>query len=203
MNREDDASAGTREPRVAHAPFEALLRRLGDAGDAGVAYERLRSRLIRFYRLHVPAEAEELADVTLERLARKLHEGIEVVSVPAFALGIARNVLHEARARHARQRLAEADPTLRPDAPAEGAEAKQSEEAVLRALLDCLDVTGSDTRTLILAYYGADGAERIAMRQRLAAERGIAVNALRNRALRLREALERCVRARLGDTVQR
>ena len=49
-----------------------------------------------------------------------------------------------------------------------------------------------------LDYYGADGAERIATRQRLAGERGISINALRNRALRLREALEDCVRKRLG-----
>ena len=66
-----------------------------------------------------------------------------------------------------------------------------------QALSQCLDAAGMDARTLMIAYYGAAGAERIAVRQRLAAERRISLNALRNRALRLRGALENCIRARL------
>lgn len=178
------------------APFAALLHRLGGTGVEGPAYETLRRRLIRFFRVYAPAEADELADVTLDRLARKIHEGTEVVNVPLYALGIARMVLHETRARGARRRNAEADPTLIPD-DADGPAAAEI-EAALAALSACLDTAGAEARALILPYYGADGAERIATRQRLAAARGISLNALRNRALRLRDALEECVRARLG-----
>jgi len=190
------ASAPATEPAV--TPFDALLQRLQSEGAEGLAYETLRRRLIQFYRLHLPGEADDLADVVLDRLARKLHEGTEVASVPLYALGIARMVLHEARARGARRRAAEADPTLMPDG--EDEQDTAATETVLAALSLCLRAAGSAARTLILAYYGADGAERIAVRQRLAAERRISLNALRNRALRLREMLEDCVRTRLGDS---
>jgi len=134
----------------------------------------------------------------LDRLARKIHEGTDVASVPLYALGIARMVLHEARARGARRRTAEVDPTLIAETANE--EEAAANETVFAALGQCLDAAGGQARSLILAYYAADGAERIAVRQRLAAERRISVNALRNRALRLRETLEECVRTRLGWT---
>ena len=174
--------------------FEALLARLRADGGEALAYEALRRRLIQFFRLHVPAEADDLADVSLDRLARKIHEGTEVASVPSYALGIARMVLHESHARSARRRAAADDPTwIAVDDETDG-----ETEAALAALSACLDASGGESRGLMLAYYGADGAARIAERQRLAAERGISLNALRNRALRLREALEECVKARMG-----
>ena len=189
-------SGGESAMQTTSTPFDALLRRLGSEGAEGLAYETLRRRLIRFFRVYVPAEADELSDVSLDRLARKIHEGTDVVNVPLYALGIARMVLHESRARAARRRTAEADPTLAPGET--DAQGTGELETALAALSLCLDGAGAESRTLILEYYGADGAERIATRQRLAGARGISLNALRNRALRLREALEECVRKRLG-----
>jgi DNA-directed RNA polymerase specialized sigma24 family protein len=182
--------------QAASTPFDALLRRLGGSGSEGLAYETLRRRLTRFFWVYAPAEADELADVSLDRLARKIHEGTEVINVPLYTLGIARMVLHETRARGARRRSAEADPTLMPDEDSRQETAEL--ETAFAALSTCLDGAGVEARALILEYYGADGAERIAIRQRLAGERDISLNALRNRALRLREALEDCVRKRLG-----
>jgi len=186
-------------PRArASAAFTALLHRLRGDDDAGIAYERLRSRLIRYFRGHVPAEADELADVAIDRLARRVDEGVDVANVPMYALGIARLVLLEARARYARQQLAEADPTAWPEAEdADSAESRSLDEQATAALVACLDEAGNEARTMIVGYYAADGAERIRVRKRLADQSGISVNALRNRALRLRDALEACVRKRL------
>jgi len=179
---------------AADGAFAALLARLAaDGGDAG-AYESLRRRLIQFFRLHVPADPDDLADVVLDRLARRIHEGTDVASVPSYALGIARMVLHEARAKSARRHLAETDPTLVPDD--EAADDASDLEPVLAALRACLDAAGTSARELILTYYGGDGSARIATRKRLADACGISLNALRNRALRLRDALEECVRKR-------
>ncbi|MEP7042799.1 MAG: hypothetical protein ABI843_07030 [Dokdonella sp.] len=181
------------------APFEALFARLGRDEPAQLGYERLRQRLIQFFRLHLPVEAEDLADLALDRLARRLHEGVDVDHTQRYALGIARMILLEARTRLARQHVAEQDPTWT-QAPDE-ADAIHLEAAVT-ALGGCLDQLGERAHALILAYYGADGAQRIRTRQRLAAELGSSLNALRNRALRLREALERCVRERLKTVDQ-
>lgn len=195
MNARSDAGAPTQSME-----FDALLARLRRDGDAGFGYEALRQRLLQFFRMHVPAEASELADITLDRLAHKIDQGTEVDSVPLYTLGIARMVLHEANTRRARWRAAESDPVLVPDAPGPDAvDATADAAAAMAALAHCLEEAGPSTRALVLAYYGADGGERIAVRQRLAASEGISVNALRNRMLRLRNALERCVRARLGD----
>ena len=178
-------------------PFKALLARLAVDGRADLIYEDLRRRLIRFFRLHVPTDAEALADVSLDRLARKLHQGVEVAGVRAYTLGIARMVLHETNAKRARQRLAEADPLLAASGD-QGDDAQEpAVEVVSAALSRCLQEIGERNGSLILAYYGADGAQRIRVRQRLAEELGSSLNALRNRALRLRETLERCVRERM------
>jgi len=180
------------------APFDALFARLGRDEPAQLGYERLRQRLIQFFRLHMPPEAEDLADLALDRLARRLHEGVAVDHPQRYALGVARLILLEARTRLARQHLAEQDPTWT-DAP-DAADAVHL-EAAIAALNGCLEQLGERARALILAYYTADGAQRIRTRQRLAGEFGSSLNALRNRALRLRETLERCVREQL-ETVE-
>lgn len=182
-------SGGTR------ARFRVLLERLGVGGiDGGSAYEDLRRRLIAFFRHHVPAEAEALADVALDRLARRIGEGVEVDDTRLYALGIARNVLLEARARVAQHERAVTDPTV----AASDADDDEVDPAMLAALRRCLARLGPERAQLIVAYYEGDGAQRIETRRRLAATLAIALNTLRNRALRLREELEDCVRTRLA-----
>lgn len=179
--------------------FDALLSRLARDEPAQLGYERLRRRLTQFFRLHLPVEAEDLADIALDRLARRLQEGTEVEHTQRYALGVARLVLLEARTRHAKQQLAEQDPGWSevPDA-----EETLGLETTIAALGACLDQLGTRARSLILAYYGDDGARRIQIRQQLAADLGSSLNALRNRALRLRETLERCVRDKLKTVSQ-
>jgi len=175
------------------APFDALCARLGRDEPAELGYERLRQRLIQFFRLHLPPEAEDLADLALDRLARRLYDGVDVDHPQRYALGVARMILLEARTRLARQSVAEQDPTW---TEARDGEETFRREAAVAALDGCLDQLGARARVLILDYYGADGAQRIRTRQKLAGELGSSLNALRNRALRLRDALEECVRKR-------
>lgn len=181
------------------AHFDALMARLQRDGRAGPTYETLRMRLIRFFRLQVPAEADDLADICLDRLAHKLHEGTEVINVPQYTLAIARMVLHESHARATRRHAMHADPAMLPD---DGdSEERLDDDAMLAALSNCLDRAGSEARNLIVAYYSAEGAARIATRRRLAEQCGSSLNALRNRALRLRGMLEECVHRQLHGAV--
>ena len=189
----DAAAAGG---AAGHAAFSGLLQRLRSEGEAGLAYEDLRARLIRFFRLHVPGEADELADVALDRLARRIDDGTVVERVAPYALGIARMVLMEARTRHARRRRAETGAAAAMED--DDAELRADLERTESALAECLRRAGSEARTLMLRYYAADGGERIRARQDLARELGVSINALRNRALRLRDSLENCVRERLA-----
>ena len=54
---------------------------------------------------------------------------------------------------------------------------------------------GADARTLILEYYQDQRRQKINRRVRLATQLGLSANALRSRAQRVRDGLERCVRA--------
>jgi DNA-directed RNA polymerase specialized sigma24 family protein len=179
----------------AQSHFDSLLTRLGaDGRSRGDVYEQLRRRLILMLRLHVPADAEALADIALDRLARRVHEGTPIDNPHLYALGIARNLVLEAQSRTAKQQRMGEDPTLLPEQTEDDTEAVESAHAAMAA---CLEQLGGHARDLLLAYYSADGAARIRTRQHLASELGLSINALRNRALRLRAAVSRCVHTRL------
>jgi DNA-directed RNA polymerase specialized sigma24 family protein len=178
------------------ARFARLMARLDTDGEpAGAVYERLHRRLVQYFRIHAPAAAEALADESLDRLAQRLDDGVAVEHVAGYLLGIARLVRLEFLKRE--QRAARADARWRavaaPDGP--GAEDERS----LAALERCMQGLDPAARTLLLEYYAdGDGSARIERRHALAARASLTANALRNRALRLRTALERCVRAALG-----
>ena len=193
------------QPASAPAPdaLHSLLSRLAQDGQDGVAaYEQLRRRLIAFFRLRFPVRADALADIALDRLARRLHEGTAIDHLAPYALGIARHVALETQAREQRERLA-ANELASGLAPGTGEDVETDPDPALAALVECLRALGAQASDLILQYYAKDGgAARIAHRQALARALGLTENALRNRALRLRGGLERCVSARLSATLR-
>jgi DNA-directed RNA polymerase specialized sigma24 family protein len=68
-----------------------------------------------------------------------------------------------------------------------------------RACLDrCLARLAPGSQDLILEYYLCEGRDRIEARKRLARALCVSESALRNRAQRVRDQLERCVRVCLG-----
>jgi DNA-directed RNA polymerase specialized sigma24 family protein len=168
--------------------FASLLGRLGpDADSAGLAYETLRRTLVGYFNWRGAATPEECADETLDRLATRLGEGVEVQDVPRFARGIARLVLLEHWRRPDAQRA-----TL--DEPPDPAAAVGPGDDALHECLDrCLSELPSDGSKLILEYYVDEGRSRIERRRVLARALGVSETALRNRAQRLRERLERCI----------
>ncbi len=175
-------------------PLSTLLARLANDGTtAGEAYEILRRRLVTYFRLHFPASAEMLADEALDRLGRRAGEGTSIDNVALYALGIARLLVQETRGRLAREQRAIEESARRATLADDPAEIEMQQ----RALSACLEQLGAAPASLLLEYYGADGAARIDGRKRLADSLGLTLNALRNRALRWRGALEQCVRGRL------
>jgi DNA-directed RNA polymerase specialized sigma24 family protein len=166
---------------------------------AGQSYEALRRRLTLYFRLRLPHEAEELTDRVLDRVARRIADGVEIDSVSSYSAGVAKWVLRERYASTRREERAWADlgyaQQVQTGAPIE---TDDSAQAARTALRQCLDGMLAIERRLILEYYGADGPARKRARQGLAQRLSISINALHNRALRLRKQLERCVAARCG-----
>jgi hypothetical protein len=179
------------------AALQALLNALTpDSAQAGEAYESLRCRLIRFFRWNNCLAPEELADVAFDRLAVKLAGGQEPILDPAkFVLGIARMMLHEQHARQVREKKMLSLFSLFQASRHHIDEYQQQHEDALNHCLECLS---SANRYLLDRYYSGDAAQRIQNRHALAVELNIGINALRNRALRLRKQLEDCTGCQLA-----
>jgi len=172
--------------------LDRLLRTLdADPERAALRYEEIRRKLARFFEWRGCPPAEDHADEVLDRVARRLDEGLQIVNVGAYCYGIARMLLHEIAAKLDRQRtalghLAATVPTADDD------------EAEMACLDRCLDELDASSRALILEYYEGERRDRQAHRRAMAARLGIAPNALRIRLHRIRRTLETCLASCLG-----
>ena len=178
--------------QISPAAFARLLEALDpDPESAGRRYEDLRRALQRFFEWRGAWDADESADVTLDRVARKIEAGEPVQSVAAYARGVARLVLREdlkrARRRGVPVHEGHAHTTFEP-------EALRADDADL-CLERCLAELGPASRELLVRYYEEGGSARIGSRRALADELGIPASAVRSRVQRLRDRLEACVRA--------
>jgi DNA-directed RNA polymerase specialized sigma24 family protein len=164
----------------------ALLAAFGSAE----RYEELRQRLIRFFRWERCATPEDCADEAFNRLAKRLVEGERIESLEGYLHGVARFLVKEERTRKTNQEKAL---LLLP---------REARTAGTSPELDCLDACiaslTSEQRDLILRYYEGEESARIRNRQAMARQFGLQMNALRNRALRLRDQLEACVKGCLS-----
>ena len=171
--------------------LSGLLARLdADAERAGAAYEALRHALMRFFDWRGAAAPDTCADEALDRLARRIAEGEVIADVRNYAHGIARLVWLE-HSRAPEGRVVSLDATGVVDLPAPVPAALDSP---LSSCFDrCLDTLPADGRRLILEYYTHERHGQIAARAELARTLALSPNALRSRAQRLRDRLERCV----------
>jgi DNA-directed RNA polymerase specialized sigma24 family protein len=189
-----------REDGLTAEGFAALLVQLDPAPElAAEKYETIRRKLIRLFEWRGCIAPEDLADETINRVARRLAEGIELRSNDPYGYfcGVAHLVYKEVLRRAAREHRAiegqgwQAASVAAEDEPA---------DARLESLRRCLDGLPPDQRDLILRYYrGEDrpGESNIRNRQSLARDLELPMNALRIRVHRVRRKLESCVHASL------
>lgn len=187
--------------------LERLLDRLDpDRDTAGQRYESLRQTLVKFFDWRGASSPDDCADETLDRLIRKLDEGAHIEEVGRYAHGIARLVLLEQmRDPLPRAALLEDVPgaaalVVTPPVPVDD----EDEDSGTRDCFDaCLDSLPADSRDLILRYYVDERRAKIDGRVELAKTLGITSAALRSRAQRIRDRLEKCVaRCRKKEAVQ-
>jgi DNA-directed RNA polymerase specialized sigma24 family protein len=164
--------------------FDRLLRWLdSDSERAGLAYERIRWRLIAILASRGCPIPEELADEIIDRVARRVVDiqPTYVGDKAIYFLGVMNNVHHEYLKRPAMPRPLELD------------EDGGAKEQTYLCLEKCLDQLAPNSRRMIERYYAEDRQAKIDLRKRIAAEFGISLNILRLRALRIREKLQTCV----------
>jgi RNA polymerase sigma factor (sigma-70 family) len=173
---------------IEEGDFECLLGFL--APDRDVAAERFVTiwrNLVRTFASRRCYEAEDLADETMFRVARKTRTLKKFDG--DFALYIYRVGSFVYREWLRRQNRAPHDPPPPPPPP---------DEEALACLDECLDGLPADEREIAIEYYQFSGRERIDNRKRLAEKFGLSANALRIRALKLRALLKECVDGCLG-----
>ena len=164
--------------------FEALLSWLGPTRDEGAQkYEVVRSRLIRIFIKKGCTEPEDLADTTINRVAEKLPIRDYVGEPLHYFIAVARLVFLEWLRRK------EVAREVNPVEPGQNIELDASRDC-LRKCLKCLP---DDQQELVLDYYVYRKQAKIELHKQLALELGVSANALRIRAHRLRNILEKCV----------
>jgi DNA-directed RNA polymerase specialized sigma24 family protein len=177
--------------QITHEQFERLLNWLDpDREEAANRYERIRQRLIKIFLCGGCPEAEDAADETVNRVTMRLNDiiGTYEGNRDLYFYGVARNVLHECLRK----------PRLPPTPPPPPE--PLPDPAQYDCFEECLAKLPSDNRYLIVEYYQEIKHAKIEHRKQIAAEQGIALNALRIRAHRIRTALQRCVEDCLEKT---
>jgi DNA-directed RNA polymerase specialized sigma24 family protein len=170
--------------------FSRLLDWLDSGVDScGERYLEMRRRLIAYFERRNCQFADDLADETLDRIARTLHRDGTIAVTPQarYCYVVARFVfLEDMRRQRWRLRL----PTLESTDDESSFEYRASREERLEFLDRCLQELRPDQRALIVEYYRDTGRKKIERRRDLAKRLSITANALGNRASRLRASLE-------------
>ena len=183
------------------AAFRQLLNWLDEGADScGERYLEMRRRLTAYFDRRNCLAPDELADETLNRVARRLEEqgSITDATPDHYCYIVAKFVLLEY--------FREPERHQRPlDSVAEEGRAKyhasavpdpegESEQRLLDSLEHCLNKLQAEDRELILDYYQGEQREKIDHRHELAARLGLTMNALCIRACRIRNKVEACLK---------
>lgn len=173
-----------KEWSLSQEAFDELLAWLdSDREQAGIKYEDIRRRLIKVFAGRGCPDAEDLADETINRVTSRLEEvKKEFQGDPArYFFGVANMVYLE----YLRRKIPQPPPLSSTDT--------NQAEIEYRCLERCVAELSNENRYLLLQYYGAEGRAKIEQRRKLAEKLGIAPNALRLRAYRIRAGLQECV----------
>ncbi|HSE43268.1 MAG TPA: hypothetical protein VLH08_21090 [Acidobacteriota bacterium] len=182
---------------LSQSAFQRLLTWFDeDAEAAGQRYVEIRRRLYQYFDRKNCSSPMELADETLNRVARRLEEEGEIKESTAsqFCFNTARYIFLESlRQRQHHQQLH--------DGVVVSSEFHDDEEEQRRSdcLERCLQTLDSQDQDAILSYYRGERRSRIENRKLIAAKLGVSMNALSIRACRIRIKLESCIRKCLDN----
>jgi DNA-directed RNA polymerase specialized sigma24 family protein len=169
---------------ISQKDLDRLLSWLNpDRNRAGEQYEGIRRKLILIFASRGWAFPEEMADDCINRVIRKLPEIEGQYQGPpeAYFYGVAKIIELEWRRKDR--------PIEIPDM--EGVSPETEEH--LACLDRCLSKLPDSSREVVMEYYQQEKQAKIDHRAALAHKLGIAANALRIRAHRIRQHLEKCV----------
>jgi RNA polymerase sigma factor (sigma-70 family) len=176
--------------------LDALLGWLdSDRNRAGTKYETVRVRLVKIFTCRGCLDAEDLADETINRVVARIdeiaknYEGDPLPYFYAVSHKVHLEYLRKSNLRRIETAAEDFTDIATPFTPV-----ADEEDSDYTCLERCLEHLSEANRKLVLEYYQHEKQAKIDHRKQLAAKMGIAVNALRIRAHRIRVGLEACVR---------
>lgn len=175
------------ESGLSQNDFDELLAWLHPSREqAGRIYEEIRQRLIKIFTYKGCPVAEDLADETINRVAKKVPEirSTFVGHPAAYFHGVARYVYLEYV-----KKIPEPLPPVLVSEPAEPGESEMEYICLER----CMGHLTESNRELVLQYFQDEKRARIERRKELTERLGITLNALRIRAHRICASLKKCM----------
>jgi DNA-directed RNA polymerase specialized sigma24 family protein len=156
----------------------------------GANYEVVRFKLIKYFEWQACIAAEDLTDETIDRVATKIAQGVQINNLMGYFYGVARLVFKEYQRREAKERRAFA--TL----PTSTEEVGSNDEAATQLTgcrQKCFKELSEADHNLIVAYCKPDGCSKKERREALASTLGIKIENLRLKAFRIRVKLNDCL----------
>ena len=185
--------------------FHRLLVYLDEGSNSeGQMYLKMRERLVAYFDRKNCLMPDDLADETLNRVARRLEEegSIQSDTAAKYCYTVARHVFHEYLRRSEKNALAYGELWRQSNANNPGSPQSHDERGIKERMLHCLEECSSKldypSQKIVSQYYVGKERVKIENRRALATEFGISINALSIRACRIRDKLEACVRQCLG-----
>lgn len=184
--------------------FDKFLALLDvDRDEAGLKYENLRQRLIKFFEWRNCEMSEELSDIVFDRVWRKIDEGEEIQNVTAYSATIAQFVFKEfLRSNQRQNQLIEDTPEVQNIKANEPIEEDENLSLRQTCFDKCLAEFSEENRKFIIAYYDTDEKTMIASRKRLAEQMNSSINTIRIKACRLKAKLEDCTFECCGSSLK-
>lgn len=186
--------------------FNRLLDWLDEGTNSdGQKYLEIRGRLLDYFDRKNCLTPDELADETINRVARRLEEEgtIESETPAKYFYTVARFVFMEYLRKTEKENVsvddAEGQHHIDKLAAPESGDEKETKERMLNCLEECTGKLDGNNREMIIRYYIGKEREKIENRRALAQSLGITVNALSIRACRVRDKLETCVKKCVGS----
>ena len=183
--------------------FQKFLAWLDDGGDSnGTKYLETRNKLIHYFDRKNCLWPDDLADETMNRVARRLAEEGTISGVPPlqFCYITAKFVLLEHQ-RRPEKRHTPLDNDSHGGVRTDTSPVADAESCARRfdCLERCLGELRAEQRDLIVEYYSGEQRAKIERRRAQADRLGVSMNALSIRACRIRDALEQCVKKCCGS----
>lgn len=184
------------------AAFQKFLEWLDEGTNSdGKKYLEMRQKLSNYFDRKNCRNPDELAEETLNRVARRLEEEgkIETETPAKFCYITARFVFMESLRDTSKSHIS-IDEVIynQTDKSSDEKQEKDEKEKLLQCLEECANKLEDVNRDLIFRYYYGKEREKIENRRALAQELGLTVNALSIRACRIRGKLEDCVKKCAG-----